>query len=592
MDWPGGQQVNRHSRALLTILIVAAVGLPYWFYSRGVTAPDVDGPGATALTRGGAIVATSRTDPPSFNRIAHQAIATELFAVATQGRLIRINRETQDVEPWLAEKWQASTDGKTFTLTLRNGLQWSDGTPFTSADVAFTFAALYDPRTQSPVTSAMLVNGKPLAVATPDAGTVVVTYPDVFGPGIRLLDLLPIMPKHKLAAALAAGTFTKAWAADTPPSELVSLGPFTLTEYKPGERLIFDRNPRYWRRDAQGVQLPYADRLTIELVPAQDAELVRLQAGQSDFTQQPLRATDIEAMRALKAQGRVQLLELGVSPEADSLIFNLRPKKWAKDPRAPWLSRKEFRQAISHAVDRQAFANTVFLGAAVPINGPVTPGNSHWFSSSVPAYEFSREKALALLSGIGLRNRDQDPWLEDEKGVEARFTLLTFRGNAVLERSAEVIGDALRQIGIAVDIVALEPNQVRQRVAADGDFEAAMIQITFSDLDPALSRDFWDSSGGSHFWNAEQKTPGTDWERQIDDLMIKQAATMDDQERRRLFNDAQRIFAENLPIIYFAAPRVFIGTSARLMNLHPSLTRPPLMWSVDTMAIKPSPTTR
>jgi len=179
-----------------------------------------------------------------------------------------------------------------------------------------------------------------------------------------------------------------------------------------------------------------------------------------------------EGMRGLKTQGRVQLLELGVSPEADSLIFNLRPTRWARDPRAAWLSRKEFRQAISHAVDREVFANTVFLGAAVPINGPVTPGNARWFWPSVPRYEFSKDKALALLSGIGLSNRDQDPWLEDDKGVEARFTLLTFRGNTVLERSAAVVGDALRQVGIAVDIVPLEPNVVRQHVV-EGDFENA-----------------------------------------------------------------------------------------------------------------------
>jgi peptide/nickel transport system substrate-binding protein len=591
MDWPGGQQVNRHSRALLTILIAAAVGLPYWFFSQKPDAGPPSRVDAPVLpTRGGAIVATSRTDPPSFNRIAQPVIATELFALLTQGRLVRINRETQEVEPWLAEKWQTSADGRIFTLTLRDGVQWSDGTPFTSDDVAFTFDALYDPRTASPMASGLMVSGKPLTVATPDARTVVVTYPEVFGPGIRLLDILPMMPKHKLASALAEGIFAKAWAADTAPSDLVSLGPFQLTAYKPGERLIFDRNPRYWRRDAQGTQLPYADRLTIELVPAQDAELVRLQSGQSDFMQQPLRATDIEAMRGLQTQGRVQLLELGVSLEADSLIFNLRPGRWTSDPRAAWLSRKEFRQAISHAVDREAFANTAFLGAAVPIHGPVTPGNTRWFWPSVPRYEFSKDKALALLSGIGLANRDADPWLEDEKGAEARFTLLTFRGNGVLERSAAVVSDALRQIGIAVDVVPLEPNVVRQHVV-EGDFEAALIQFTASDPDPALSRDFWVSSGSAHFWNSEQRTPATEWERQIDDLMARQAATMDDQERRRLFNDVQRIFAENLPILYFAAPRVFIGTSARVTNLHPALTRPPLMWSVDTMAVKPVDTT-
>src|SRR5262245_34685778 len=122
MDWPGGQQVNRHSRALLTILIVAAVGLPYWFFSRKPAAqvrPPVERP-VMPPARGGAIVATNRTDPPSFNRLAHPVIATDLFALLTQGRLVRINRETQELEPWLAEKWQASADGRTFTLTLRD----------------------------------------------------------------------------------------------------------------------------------------------------------------------------------------------------------------------------------------------------------------------------------------------------------------------------------------------------------------------------------------------------------------------------------------------------------------------------------------
>src|SRR4029079_12783118 len=187
----------------------------------------------------------------------------------------------QAVEPWLGEKWETAADGRTYTLTLRDGVSWSDGTPFTSADVVFTFAAIYDPKTASPLASSLMIEGKPLTVTAPDARTVVVTYPQVFRPGIGLLDNVTIAPKHKLADALAAGTFAKAWSADTPPSQLVSLGPFVLTEYHPGERLIFERNPHYWRRDEHGVPLPYADRLTLELVPQQDAEIVRLQSGQS-----------------------------------------------------------------------------------------------------------------------------------------------------------------------------------------------------------------------------------------------------------------------------------------------------------------------
>ena len=585
--------MNRQSRALLTILIVAAVLGPYWWFSRDRASDSQTGNSAVSLAtapgqipqRGGSVTASSRTDPQSFNRLIRPAIATEIFAMLTQGRLVRINRATQEVEPWLAEKWSTSPDGRTYTLTLREGLAWSDGVPFTSADVVFSFDALYDPRSNSPLAASVRVDNKPLTVTAPDPRTVVVTYPAVFAPGVRLLDNVTMVPKHKLEAAFKAGTFATAWAADTPPSELVSLGPFILTQYQPAQRLVFDRNPRYWRRDERGVQLPYLDRLTLELVPEQDAEVVRLQSGQIDFMQQQLRASDLGNLRPVEAQGRLQIQELGVSPEADTVVFNLRPGRWAKDPRGAWLSRKEFRQAVSHAVDREAFANTVFLGTAVPIHGPITPGNAQWFWPSIPRYEFSRDKAGALLEGLGLKNRDQDNWLEDEQGNEARFTLLVFRGNAVIERSASVVRDDLRQVGIAVDLVALEPNSILPRVMS-GDFDAVFINFTATDADPAMSKDLWLSTGGAHFWNLGQKTPATDWERQIDLLMAQQASTVNPEERKRLFNDVQRIFAENLPMLYFAAPRVYIGASSRLINLQPALVRPQLLWSADTLAVR------
>ena len=85
--------------------------------------------------------------------------------------------------------------------------------------------------------------------------------PKPFAPGVRLLDNLPILPRHKLGAALKDGTFAKMWGLSTPPADLVGLGPFVLKEYVPGQRLEFARNPRYWRKDANGGALPYLDRV-------------------------------------------------------------------------------------------------------------------------------------------------------------------------------------------------------------------------------------------------------------------------------------------------------------------------------------------
>ena len=96
-------------------------------------------------------------------------------------------------------------------------------------------------------------------------------FPAPSGPGLRLLDSLWVLPKHKLEGALKAGTFAKAWGTDTPPSDIVGTGPFVLREYLPNQRLVFDRNPRYWRKAQDGTPLPYLDRIVYEIIPDQDA---------------------------------------------------------------------------------------------------------------------------------------------------------------------------------------------------------------------------------------------------------------------------------------------------------------------------------
>jgi peptide/nickel transport system substrate-binding protein len=100
-----------------------------------------------------------------------------------------------------------------------------------------------------------------------------------------------------------------------------------------------------------------------------------------------------------------------------------------------------------------------------------------------------------------------------------------------------------------------------------------------------MSKDLWLSSGGAHFWHMGQTKPATEWEAQIDELMARQASTTDEAERKRLFNEVQRTFADNLPMLHFAAPRVYIGASARLVGLTPALTRPHILWSADTLAV-------
>ncbi len=536
--------------------------------------------------RGGRLTVTQRSEPRSFNRLASGSSVTDVISHLTQAKLVRINRATQQLEPWLAETFETAPGGTVFTLKLREGLRWSDGTPFTTEDVLFTFRALQDEKAGSVLASALEINGQQIKVSAPDARTIRLEYPAPFGPGLRLLDNLPILPRHKLEGALSAGNFAQSWNAATPPGDMAGMGPFQLVRYDAGQRLVFARNPNYWRKADDGKALPYLDEVVMEIVPDQSVELLRLQGGQADMFQYALRPEDIATLRPLVDQKRVSLIELGVTTDPDVFFLNLRDRHWAKDPRRAWITRREFRQAISHAIDREAFADAIYLGAAVPVWGPVTPGNKEWFSPNVPRYPYSVDQARAKLAEIGLTNRDADEWLEDEHGTEARFTLLTYRGNQVMERESAMLRDELRKVGVAVDVVPLETNALIDRMLR-GDFESILFNYAATDLDPAISRDFWLSSGAAHVWNMAQAAPATPWEKEIDSLMAQQTATLDQAERRRLFAEVQRVFGEQVPALYFVAPRLYMGVSSRTLNLTPSVLRPQLLWSADTIAVTP-----
>jgi peptide/nickel transport system substrate-binding protein len=108
-----------------------------------------------------------------------------------------------------------------------------------------------------------------------------------------------------------------------------------------------------------------------------------------------------------------------------------------------------------------------------------------------------------------------------------------------------------------------------------------------TDLDPAGNLDFWLSSGPSHFWNMSQKLPATDWERRVDTLMLEQAAELDPMRRETQFRAVQQIMAENLPVLHFAAPRMYYAHSARLRGVVPSVLRPPVLWNADSLSVSP-----
>ena len=578
--------MSRTSPRFAGVLVSAAILVVAGLLWRGCwsLSPTPGSETSAPPRRGGQLVASARGVPRSFNRLVAGDQPSDMFATFTQGSLVRVNRATFELEPWLAERWESSADGQTHTLHLRKGVTWSDGTPFTSADVLFTLQAMYDPKVESVIASGVMPGGRPIQATAPDASTVVMTYAAPSGAGIELLDMFPILPRHKLEAALKAGTFATTWNTGTAPEEIVGMGPFVLREFKPGERLVFDRNPNYWRTTPDGQKRPYLDRLILRLIPEQNAELLALQSGATDLTQSELRPDDYVAVRRAEDEGTLTLIEGGVAPDADALWFCLKPEEKKNDRRLPFLQKREFRQALSHAVDREEFAQTVFLGEAVPVWGPITPGNRLWFSPNIPRYPHDLARARELLKGIGLEDRNANGIVETADGVEARFTVMTQRGIAYYERGVTVLREQAAKVGIALEMVPMEyPTMIDRMLKCQ--YDAIYMRPYFSHLDPASNLDFWLSSGSTHFWNIGQKMPATEWEARIDTIMYEQAATLDHERRRELFNDAQRILAENLPVLYFVAPRLYYAHSRRMTGVVPSVMRPPVLWNADSLGV-------
>ena len=150
----------------------------------------------------------------------------------------------------------------------------------------------------------------------------------------------------------------------------------------------------------------------------------------------------------------------------------------------PWLQRDELRQAISAAVDRQAIVNTVYLGAAEPVSGPITPGHGDWYVPGLPNSTLDRARAGALLDRLGLIDRNGDGARDDAGGRTARIALLTQKGHTVRERTAAVIQEQLRQVGLTIDLVAVDVATLNQRIPA-GDFDAFIRGVLYDTFEPA-----------------------------------------------------------------------------------------------------------
>ena len=189
-----------------------------------------------------------------------------------------------------------------------------------------------------------------------------------------------------------------------------------------------------------------------------------------------------------------------------------------------------------------------------------------------------------MLKGLGLEDRDGNGVVEDAQGHEARFTVITQRGVGWYERGLAELRSQLAPVGIAIEPAPLENATMIQRMVKS-EYEAMYQRFGTTDLDPASELDMWLSSGDAHFWHFGDTNPEP-WEARIDALMKEQVSTADQGRRKEIFKEVQRIFAENLPALYFVAPRMYFAYNVRVQGVKPSVLRPVALWNADMLSVR------
>lgn len=521
-------------------------------------------PAAAQAQSGGELHFCLHNEPKTFNPILVEDEAAENVRYLTGGVLIRLNRETQALEPALATSWKVSPERKTITFHLRQGVYFSDGTPFTSEDVAFTMRQLLDPNTHSGTGDSFEVGTGRTEIKTPSAEVVSITFPAPIAGLERLFDQVAIVSAH------------------SPKKEMAVLGPFYVSEYKAGSYVLLRKNPNYWKRDTQGHALPYLDTIQLDIQRNRDIELVRFRRGELQL----INRLDPEQYERLKAEDPSVTRTAGTGLDAEEFWFNQSPKAPIPDYRKAWFRTTEFRKAVSMAINRADISRIVYRGFAKPAYGPVSPSNRFWFNTALEEPKYDPQGALRMLVKAGFRL--QQGGLRDASGNPVEFTLVTNSGNTAREKIAAMIQQDLSQVGIKVNIVTLDFPSLIERMTRTFDYDASLLGLVNTDLDPNGQMNVWLSSGENHQWNPNQKAPATVWEAEIDKLMREQASAAIEKERKAKFDRIQQIVSEQQPFIYLINKDVLMAVSPSVSGVTPVVLNPPSFWNAETLRLKAS----
>ena len=464
--------------------------------------------------RGGTLNFLVDPEPPVLLAIAHTAGPTTKVTAKTNEGLLAYDFDLEP-KPELATSWEVSEDGLTYTFHLREGVKWHDGQPFTSADVARSIELLREFHPRGRNTFANVDH-----IETPDDLTAVIVLSK---PAPYLLTAFaaqesPIVPAHVFAAGEDPA---KNPAVNAP----IGTGPFVFKEWARGDHILYARNPDYWDKGK-----PYLDQIVVRFIPDPAARAAAFETGAVALGgETPVSRGDIDRLRENPRLG-FDTRGSEYSGSVARIEFNLSN---------PYLKDVRVRRAIAHAIDRNVILDVVYYGQGRIATTPIGPNLPKWTAPDTPTYEYDPAEAEALLDEAGFP-RGPD-------GIRFHLVQDPLPYGDSPRRTGEYIQQALKAVGIDVELRAQDFATYIKRVYTDRDFDFTN-NLMGNLYDPTIGvqRLYW----SKNFKKGVPFSNGSGWSNPEADALLEAAAVETDEgKRRQEFADFQRLVYEDVPSI-------------------------------------------
>ena len=342
------------------------------------------------------------------------------------------------------------------------------------------------------------------------------------------------------------------------PQTIPSMGQWFLVEYTPGQRLVYRRNPDYWKKDINGVTVPYIEEMIARIIPDDNTQMLLFSNGATEtYT---LRPEDMDAL-INRGDGSYTVYNSQGALNAPFWAFNQNPVNRGK-PQYEWFTQKEFRQAMSCLLHRDRLNAQVYRGLAQPKLSIFPEPNPYYNPEIKLQYLYDTRRALSLLSSIGI-TRDRNGVMRDSQGRQIEFDLSIQSGSTISQDIALIIMDELSKTGIKVNIRVMDFQLQVQQLFETFDWDSILMSLSGSGIFPSQGSNTWRSSGNLHLWHPNQETPATYWEERIDYLYEKGLVTIDPDSAQEIWDEFQSILLEQSPLIYLMRPRRFWAINNR-----------------------------